>query len=67
MNEDRVKKIFEPFNSDKTSGLGLGMPYAKKIIEEHGGTIGVDSTLGEGTRVWINLHVEKEQSEGASA
>src|ERR1044072_1725594 len=67
MNEDRFKKIFEPFNSDKTSGLGLGMPYAKKIIEDHGCTIGVDSSLGEGTRVWINLHVEKEQSEGASA
>jgi signal transduction histidine kinase len=67
MTEERVKKIFEPFNSDKHGGLGLGMPYAKKIIEEHGGRIGVESRLGEGTRVWIILPVEKNQSEGTFA
>jgi signal transduction histidine kinase len=67
MTEDRVTKIFEPFNSDKTGGLGLGMPYAKKIIEEHGGRISVESKPGEGTRVWINLPIAKQQSEGAFA
>ena len=67
MSDERVKKIFEPFNSDKTRGLGLGMPYAKKIIEEHGGRIVVESKPGEGTRVLINLPVEKDQSEGATA
>lgn len=67
MTEERVKKIFEPFNSDKAGGLGLGMPYAKKIIEEHGGRIEVESKLGEGTRVRINLLVEKYQSEGSFA
>lgn len=67
MTEERVEKIFEPFNSDKTGGLGLGMPYAKKIIEQHGGKICVESRPGEGTRVWINLPVEKNESEGAFA
>lgn len=67
MSEDRVGKIFEPFNSDKISGLGLGMPYAKKIIEQHNGRIVVESKLGEGTRVRINLPVEKNQSEGTLA
>ena len=67
MTEERVKKIFEPFNSDKAGGLGLGMPYAKKIIEEHGGKIRVESRPGEGTRVCINLPAEKHQSEGPSA
>jgi len=67
MSEERVKKIFEPFNSDKPSGLGLGMPYAKKIIEEHGGNITVESKLGEGTRVSINLPAEKNESEGTLA
>jgi|SRR5690349_13744163 len=60
MSEERLKKIFEPFNSDKASGLGLGMPYAKKIIEEHAGNITVESRVGEGTRVSISLPVEKE-------
>jgi signal transduction histidine kinase len=59
MTEERVKKIFEPFNSDKPGGLGLGMPYAKKIIEQHGGKIEVESKLNEGTRVSINLPLEK--------
>src|ERR1051325_3817179 len=63
MTEERVNKIFEPFNSDKPGGLGLGMPYAKKIIEEHGGKIQVESRLGEGTRVSITLPAEKNQSE----
>ena len=66
MTEERLTKIFEPFNSDKPGGLGLGMPYAKKIIEEHGGRIVVDSKPGEGTRVGINLPAEK-QSEGPFA
>lgn len=59
MTAERVKKIFEPFNSDKTGGLGLGMPYAKKIIEEHAGQICVESSVGEGTRVSINLPAQK--------
>ena len=67
MTEERIKKIFEPFNSDKAGGLGLGMPYAKKIIEEHGGEIRVESRLGEGTQVCITLPAEKHQSEGPSA
>jgi signal transduction histidine kinase len=67
MSEERVKKIFEPFNSNKTSGLGLGMPYAKKIIEEHGGDITVESRLGKGTRVSINLPAQNNESEGTFA
>ena len=55
MTEEQLSRIFEPFNSGKSSGLGLGMPYAKKIIEEHGGEIKVESKLGEGTRVLIHL------------
>ncbi|HEX6043203.1 MAG TPA: response regulator [Pyrinomonadaceae bacterium] len=63
MTEERVKRIFEPFNSDKAGGLGLGMLYARKIIEEHGGRIQVESKLGEGTRVCINLPVWKYEIE----
>ena len=36
------------------------MPYAKKIIEEHGGEIGVESRPGEGTLVTIRLPAEPE-------
>jgi signal transduction histidine kinase len=36
------------------------MPYAKKIIEQHGGTISFNSTLGEGTTVGISLPAQTE-------
>jgi signal transduction histidine kinase len=58
IDEEQAKRIFEPFNSTKSRGLGLGMPYARKIIEEHSGMIAVESELGKGTCVRINLPSE---------
>ena len=60
MGQEEAKKIFEPFYTTKAQGLGLGMPYVKKIIEQHGGTISFDSTLGEGTTVGISLPAQTE-------
>jgi signal transduction histidine kinase len=55
MTPDQIKQIFEPFNTTKSRGLGLGMPYAQKIIEEHGGQIIIESQPGKGTEVRIEL------------
>jgi two-component system sensor histidine kinase HydH len=55
MSAERVKQIFEPFNTTKSRGLGLGMPYAQKVIQQHGGHILVDSQPGKGTQVKIEL------------
>jgi two-component system, NtrC family, sensor histidine kinase HydH len=60
MSEEETKKIFEPFYTTKAQGLGLGMPYARKIIDQHGGTISFNSTLGEGTTVAISLPAQTE-------
>ncbi|MGB7621023.1 MAG: ATP-binding protein [Terriglobia bacterium] len=59
MSENQVKNVFEPFYTTKNKGLGLGMPYAKKVIEEHGGTIQLKSRQGEGTQTEITLPVEE--------
>jgi signal transduction histidine kinase len=49
--------IFEPFFTTKTGSTGLGLTLAKKIVEDHGGTIQVESTLGKGTHAEIKLPV----------
>jgi len=55
ISEEAAKTIFEPFYTTKEQGLGLGMPYSKKIIEQHGGIISHNSRLGEGTTISVTL------------
>jgi signal transduction histidine kinase len=61
ISDEEAKKIFEPFYTTKKQGLGLGMPYARKIIEQHSGTISLSSQLGEGTTISIALPVAEER------
>jgi two-component system sensor histidine kinase ArlS len=62
--EGEIKHVFERFyrvdNSRhrKTGGTGLGLPIAKSIVQEHGGTIWIDSKEGEGTQVNVRLPVD---------
>jgi len=60
MSPDQINKIFEPFSTTKSRGLGLGMPYAQKIIEHHSGRILVHSELKKGTEVRLELPVHTE-------
>ncbi|HEY0730194.1 MAG TPA: ATP-binding protein [Pyrinomonadaceae bacterium] len=63
MSPAQVKEIFEPFKTTKSRGLGLGMPYAQKIIHQHGGQITVASREGKGTQVRIELPINGRNSE----
>lgn len=66
ISEEEAKKIFEPFYTTKALGLGLGMPYAKKIIDQHGGTISLNSRAGEGTTICITLPAGRNEVAHAS-
>ena len=50
-----LAKVFEPLFTTKRQGTGLGLPTVKQIVEQHGGTIVLESTLGEFTRAVIRL------------
>jgi signal transduction histidine kinase len=64
--EEEAKKIFEPFYTTKAQGLGLGMPYAKKIIDQHRGAVCLNSRLGEGTTISITLPAAPQEVKNAS-
>jgi signal transduction histidine kinase len=50
-----IEKAFDYSYTTKEKGLGLGLPIAHKIIEEHGGRITIESQRGKGTIVSIFL------------
>jgi PAS domain S-box-containing protein len=50
-----LPRIFEPLFTTKNFGVGLGLPTVRQIVEQHGGTIEVDSMLDAGTTVTIRL------------
>src|SRR5688500_7055731 len=55
MDERTAMKMFEAFFSTKSGGSGLGLPTARRIIEAHGGRIGVHSEVNRGTQFTLEF------------
>jgi two-component system, sporulation sensor kinase E len=56
--KERIKKLGEPFYTTKERGTGLGLMVSYKIIEEHQGTIEIESEEGKGTKFHIYLPLD---------
>ena len=57
--EDRAR-IFNPFFTTRSEGTGLGLPAVRRIARAHGGTVGVESKLGQGSTFTIRLPLNRE-------
>ena len=56
--------IFEPLFSGRSGRIGLGLPIARRIVEQHGGTIALDSHPDQGTTVIVTLPLDSEEPAG---
>lgn len=67
--EEIRETIFEPFYTTKPTGrgTGLGLSLAHRIVEDHGGTLSIDSQPGLGTRVIVTLPLQQTQQGYASS
>ena len=63
LSADEQARIFDRFvrgaASEGTSGLGLGLYLCRAIVEQHGGTIGVESAPGKGATFWMDLRASR--------
>lgn len=63
-----LPKIFEKYRrnagSDRIQGSGLGLYIVKHLVEAHGGTVGIESRVGRGTRLTVELPVVKPAEAG---
>lgn len=61
ISPDEMQRIFEPFYTTKAKGTGLGLALCRKIVEEHGGSIEVQSAVGQGTTVSITVPASRNK------
>jgi len=66
--EEAREELLAPFFTTKEKGSGLGLALSEKIVEQHGGSLTVDTEEGEGTEVTVDIpfepDVESEQGAG---
>jgi signal transduction histidine kinase len=57
-----TSRIFDPFYTTKAGGIGLGLAIVRRIVEDHGGDIAVESSQEKGTCFTLTLALEQKQT-----
>ena len=65
--KDRLEDVFQVYFSTKKGGTGLGLPTARRIIEDHNGHVLVQSEVGKGTSFQVRLPVVESPQPAAPA
>jgi signal transduction histidine kinase len=63
ISKDVLEKVWMPFFTTKAKGMGLGLAICKRIVEAHGGSIVIDSTVGKGTTLTVTFPIEPKIKE----
>lgn len=63
---EELDKVFRVYYSTKQTGTGLGLPTARRIVQEHGGRLELTSEPGRGTQVVLRLPVEEPVPAGSA-
>jgi signal transduction histidine kinase len=58
-----LERVFEPFFTTKLEGTGLGLANSKRIIDQHSGEMRIESILGQGTKVTIEIPIKANASQ----
>ena len=59
ISSENLEKVFDPFYTTRPHGTGLGLAVARAVVENHGGSIWIDSSSGKGTSIIIRLPLGK--------
>lgn len=65
--EGQVARVLEPYFSTKKGGTGLGLPTVRRVAEEHGGSLTMESEPGKGTQFSLRLPVHAAEAPEAQA
>ena len=57
IDADMADKIFHPFQTSKSSGMGMGLSISRSIIQAHGGELWVDNDYPDGALLGFSLPV----------
>ena len=63
ISSENSNRLFQPFFTTKNDGVGLGLYLARQVISHHKGKIGIESKVGQGTKVIVKLPISRTKEE----